>query len=97
MVSWVIICVKFYFIIIIGDQMSFKTTCPYCGVGCEIKISRSGSTLKLIGDKDSPVNKGMLCIKGQTLLETVGKKFEFGCSKSYKNSLSTSYLDAISK
>jgi serine/threonine protein kinase len=23
--------------------------------------------------------------------------FEFGCSKSYKNSLSTSYLDAISK
>ncbi len=52
--------------------MSFKTTCPYCGVGCEIKISRSNSTLKLIGDKDSPVNKGMLCIKGQTLLETVG-------------------------
>lgn len=52
--------------------MSFKTTCPYCGVGCGIEISRSGSTLKLIGDKDSPVNQGMLCIKGQTLLETVG-------------------------
>ncbi|MDG2395948.1 MAG: molybdopterin oxidoreductase, partial [Candidatus Thioglobus sp.] len=52
--------------------MSFKTTCPYCGVGCGIEISRSGSLLKLIGDKDSPVNQGMLCIKGQTLLETVG-------------------------
>lgn len=52
--------------------MSFKTTCPYCGVGCGIEISRSGSTLKLIGDKDSPVNQGMLCIKGQTLLETIG-------------------------
>lgn len=52
--------------------MSFKTTCPYCGVGCGIEIIRTGSTLKLIGDKDSPVNQGMLCIKGQTLLETVG-------------------------
>ena len=52
--------------------MSFKTTCPYCGVGCGIEISRSGSTLKLTGDKSSPVSQGMLCIKGQTLLETIG-------------------------
>ena len=52
--------------------MSFKTTCPYCGVGCGIKITRNGSELKLVGDQDSPVNKGMLCIKGQTLLETIG-------------------------
>lgn len=52
--------------------MSFKTTCPYCGVGCGIEIIRNGSALKLIGDKDSPVNQGMLCIKGQTLLETIG-------------------------
>ena len=52
--------------------MSFKTTCPYCGVGCGIDITRSGATLKLTGDKTSPVNQGMLCIKGQTLLETVG-------------------------
>lgn len=52
--------------------MSFKTTCPYCGVGCGIVISRNGTTLKLTGDKESPVNRGMLCIKGQTLLETIG-------------------------
>jgi assimilatory nitrate reductase catalytic subunit len=52
--------------------MSFKTTCPYCGVGCGIDINRNGSTLSLVGDKDCPVNQGMLCIKGQTLLETVG-------------------------
>ncbi|CAC9445141.1 Assimilatory nitrate reductase large subunit (EC 1.7.99.4) [uncultured Gammaproteobacteria bacterium] len=52
--------------------MSFKTTCPYCGVGCGIEITRTGSVLKLTGDKESPVNQGMLCIKGQTLLETVG-------------------------
>lgn len=52
--------------------MNLKTTCPYCGVGCGIEITRTGSVLKLTGDKDSPVNQGMLCIKGQTLLETVG-------------------------
>lgn len=52
--------------------MSFKTACPYCGVGCEIKISRNSGDLQLIGDPESPVNQGMLCIKGQTLLETVG-------------------------
>lgn len=56
--------------------MNTKTTCPYCGVGCGIEISRSGNELKLVGDKDSPVNKGMLCIKGQTLLETIGTDSE---------------------
>lgn len=52
--------------------MNIKSTCPYCGVGCELKIIRNNAGLRLIGDKDSPVNKGALCIKGQTLLETVG-------------------------
>ncbi|KAA0442567.1 MAG: molybdopterin-dependent oxidoreductase [Candidatus Thioglobus sp.] len=52
--------------------MDIKTTCPYCGVGCEMIISRNNSQMSLSGDKDSPVNQGMLCIKGQTLLETVG-------------------------
>jgi assimilatory nitrate reductase catalytic subunit len=52
--------------------MDVKTACPYCGVGCEIIVSRNGSNLTLKGDKESPVNQGMLCIKGQTLLETIG-------------------------
>ncbi len=52
--------------------MSFKTTCPYCGVGCGIVISRNGNSMHLKGDVESPVNQGMLCLKGQTLLETVG-------------------------
>lgn len=52
--------------------MSFKTTCPYCGVGCGIEVSRSRGSMILKGDVDSPVNQGMLCLKGQTLLETVG-------------------------
>lgn len=47
---------------------SFKTTCSYCGVGCGIvvKKDRKGN-LSVEGDKDHPVNKGMLCSKGMNL------------------------------
>src|SRR5258706_12726676 len=47
---------------------SLKTTCCYCGVGCGIilKKDRQGKLL-VEGDKDHPVNKGMLCSKGMNL------------------------------
>lgn len=46
----------------------FKTTCSYCGVGCGIivKKDRKGK-LQVEGDKDHPVNRGMLCSKGMNL------------------------------
>jgi ferredoxin-nitrate reductase len=49
-------------------EESFKTTCSYCGVGCGIvvKKDRKGN-LSVEGDKDHPVNKGMLCSKGMNL------------------------------
>src|SRR3954466_12647954 len=51
---------------------SFKTTCCYCGVGCGVVVhkERNGS-LRLEGDKDHPVNRGMLCSKGLNLHYTV--------------------------
>jgi ferredoxin-nitrate reductase len=51
---------------------SFKTTCCYCGVGCGIVVhkDRQGK-LRVEGDKDHPVNKGMLCSKGMNLHYTV--------------------------
>lgn len=51
---------------------SFKTTCCYCGVGCGIVVhkDRQGK-LHVEGDKDHPVNKGMLCSKGMNLHYTV--------------------------
>lgn len=47
---------------------TFKTTCSYCGVGCGIvlKKDRRGK-LTVEGDKDHPVNRGMLCSKGMNL------------------------------
>lgn len=45
-----------------------KTTCSYCGVGCGIIIKRDHEDKVVVeGDKDHPVNKGMLCSKGMNL------------------------------
>jgi len=44
------------------------TTCPYCGVGCGIRTD--GVTLK--GDTQHPANAGRLCVKGSSVLETLG-------------------------
>ena len=45
-----------------------KTTCSYCGVGCGIIIKKDANNKVLVeGDKDHPVNKGMLCSKGMNL------------------------------
>jgi ferredoxin-nitrate reductase len=50
----------------------YKTTCCYCGVGCGMMISKDKrGNIKVEGDADHPVNKGMLCSKGMNLHYTV--------------------------
>jgi ferredoxin-nitrate reductase len=52
-----------------------KTTCCYCGVGCGIVVNKDAQGHILVeGDKDHPVNKGMLCSKGMNLHYTVNDK-----------------------
>jgi assimilatory nitrate reductase catalytic subunit len=49
-----------------------KTTCPYCGVGCGIEVSREpDGSFKLQGDTSHPANLGRLCSKGAALGETL--------------------------
>ncbi|WP_299778576.1 nitrate reductase [uncultured Formosa sp.] len=49
-------------------QQEIKTTCSYCGVGCGIIIKKDEHNKVYVeGDKDHPVNKGMLCSKGMNL------------------------------
>ena len=49
-------------------EESFKTTCSYCGVGCGIVVKKDRrGKITVEGDKDHPVNKGMLCSKGMNL------------------------------
>ena len=52
-----------------------NTTCPYCGVGCGIKVSKGSSNASqavlINGDKNHPANFGKLCIKGKNLADTL--------------------------
>lgn len=43
-----------------------KTICPYCGVGCSIYLGiRQNEIVSIRGDRESPINKGGLCVKGR--------------------------------
>ncbi len=42
------------------------TICPYCGVGCQIKLQvRQGRVVQVTPDYDSPVNNGQACVRGR--------------------------------
>lgn len=57
-----------------SDACSTKTTCPYCGVGCGVRVTVQDHDSRLIhiqGDETHPANFGRLCSKGSALAETV--------------------------
>jgi len=42
------------------------TVCSYCGVGCNLKLHvKDNAIVKVTSDRNSPVNKGKLCVKGR--------------------------------
>lgn len=42
-----------------------KSPCRFCGVGCGILVgTENGEAVAVKGDPNSPVNKGLLCVKG---------------------------------
>ena len=50
----------------INPDKSVPTTCPYCGVGCQVNVHvRDGVIYRITGDFESPVNHGNLCVKGR--------------------------------
>ena len=48
------------------------TTCPYCGVGCGVRMSPSDNGQQVQGEETHPANFGRLCSKGSALAETLG-------------------------
>ena len=43
-----------------------RTTCPYCGVGCQLLLHvKDGRIVKVSGVEDGAPNKGRLCVKGR--------------------------------
>jgi assimilatory nitrate reductase catalytic subunit len=47
------------------------TTCPYCGVGCGLRVTATEGVVTVRGDDRHPANFGRLCSKGSALGETV--------------------------
>ena len=49
-----------------------RTTCPYCGVGCGVRVApRGDGSVEISGDAGHPANFGKLCSKGSALGETL--------------------------
>lgn len=55
------------------NNRTIETTCPYCGVGCGVRVSVDpASRIKISGDPTHPANFGRLCTKGIALVDTLG-------------------------
>ncbi|MCC8409174.1 molybdopterin-dependent oxidoreductase [Mucilaginibacter sp. UR6-1] len=54
---------------------TYTSICCYCGVGCGVIVNKEkNGSITVEGNKDYPVNKGMLCSKGLNLQYTVNDK-----------------------
>jgi len=51
-----------------GDVTWGKAPCRYCGTGCGVEVAvQDGKAVAVRGDVQSPVNRGLLCVKGYHL------------------------------
>lgn len=49
-----------------------RTTCPYCGTGCEMAVGTRGDKIVQVKPvNDAPVNSGHLCVKGRYAFDFV--------------------------
>ena len=49
-----------------GDVKKVKTTCTYCGTGCNFFLNvKNDKVVRVTSDFEAPVNKGNLCVKGR--------------------------------
>jgi len=57
---------KARFVYRLWETHKVRTTCPYCGVGCQQWLHvKDGKILKVTGVEDAEPNKGRLCVKGR--------------------------------
>lgn len=49
-----------------------KTPCRFCGVGCGLLVAvENGKAVAVKGDPQSPVNKGLCCVKGYHSIQSI--------------------------
>ena len=53
-------------------EKTISTVCPYCGVGCRMKLGVEDERIVTITpDREGPVNRGQLCVKGRFGLDEI--------------------------
>ncbi|MBW2083118.1 MAG: formate dehydrogenase subunit alpha [Deltaproteobacteria bacterium] len=54
------------------ELQKIQTTCPYCGVGCQLELNiKDNKPVKVYAVEDGPDNKGHACVKGRFGLDYV--------------------------
>ncbi|EKO3828408.1 formate dehydrogenase subunit alpha [Vibrio harveyi] len=58
------------------DLKAVDTICTYCGVGCKLTmfVDETTNTIRYVKGGDSPVNQGMLCVKGRFGFDFIGSE-----------------------
>jgi len=56
------------------DLRKIRTTCPYCGVGCQmdLNVGSDGTIVRVTSEVGSIPNNGNLCVKGKFGMDFVG-------------------------
>lgn len=58
------------------DLVKTRTTCPYCGVGCQMDLNvsqRTGEIVRVTSETGCVPNDGNMCVKGRFGMDFVGK------------------------
>ncbi|PKP59815.1 MAG: hypothetical protein CVT88_04625 [Candidatus Altiarchaeales archaeon HGW-Altiarchaeales-1] len=54
----------------------FHSVCPYCAVGCGMKIYvKDNKVVHIEGDEENPINRGSLCSKGNAAIQQIYNDF----------------------
>ncbi|MGI9917122.1 formate dehydrogenase subunit alpha [Vibrio owensii] len=58
------------------DLKAVDTICTYCGVGCKLTmfVDEATNAIRYVKGGDSPVNQGMLCVKGRFGFDFIGSE-----------------------
>ncbi len=65
-----------------------KTPCRFCGVGCGLLVAiKDGKAVAVKGDPQSPVNKGLCCVKGYHSIQSLYAKDRLTTAKIRKNGM----------
>jgi assimilatory nitrate reductase catalytic subunit len=54
------------------EQTGVSTHCPYCAFQCGMNMTGPRERAAVTGNEAFPVNRGALCVKGWTSIETLG-------------------------